>query len=102
MGRGVSYVLLLKWDAAVQKRIDNKLISNLFSRFFDKYREINCDLECRMLKVLELCDCLPYYFETIERIPVCNFRQIKCLVDHYGWLQFNLKYRLYLFGSCVL
>lgn len=37
-----------------------------------------------MLKILELCDCLPYYFETIERIPVCNFQQIKCLVDHYG------------------
>lgn len=36
-----------------------------------------------MLKTLELCSCVPYYFPNQEALPVCNFTKIPCLVDNY-------------------
>lgn len=58
---------------------------NIFdSSFFDVYKENNCDVQCRMKKVIDYCECLPYYFRHVAPdVETCNFTQIQCLVNHY-------------------
>lgn len=52
--------------------------------FFDVYKENNCDVQCRMKKIINYCGCLPYYFRHVAPdVETCNFTQIQCLVDHY-------------------
>lgn len=55
-------------------------------RFFNEYRETNCDLECDMMRIESFCKCLPYYFIgqiDDNKLPVCGFIAIKCLVDNF-------------------
>lgn len=55
-------------------------------RFFARYREANCDLECKLLRIESLCKCLPYYFVSQvdeKKAPVCGFASIRCLVDNF-------------------
>lgn len=55
-------------------------------RFFAKYREASCDLECKMLRIESVCKCLPYYFVSEvdnNKTPICDFTSIKCLVDNF-------------------
>lgn len=53
---------------------------------FVDYREINCDIECRAEKVLEKCECLPFYYPNIEALPVCNFTKLECLNENYDYI----------------
>lgn len=52
-------------------------------KYFKGYKEINCDIECRMDKALEVCDCLPYYYPNFQNFLICNYTKIECLMDHY-------------------
>lgn len=52
---------------------------------FPKYRENNCDIECRMKKIKYRCDCTPFmYPNSGER--VCNFTKIPCLSDSFDFI----------------
>lgn len=62
----------------------NPFVIHFFNyRYFKIYREANCDVECRMIKTLELCGCIPYYYPNAKNLPVCNFTKIECLVERY-------------------
>ncbi|KAJ6643932.1 Sodium channel protein Nach, partial [Pseudolycoriella hygida] len=54
-------------------------------RYFPRYAENNCNVECRIIQTIELCGCLPYnYFVTSSAPhPICNFTKIDCLVSNY-------------------
>lgn len=54
------------------------------SSFFPQYSEINCQVECRMKKMYEICGCMPYTFFPRDNISVCNFKKIPCIVDKWG------------------
>lgn len=53
-------------------------------KFYNRYSEANCQVECRMKQVIDLCGCLPYYYLQFEQIEVCNFTKIKCFMDNYS------------------
>lgn len=57
-------------------------------RYFDKYEELNCLVECSIAKFLEYCQCVPYYYSAInnnrsrEKVSICEIDKLKCLVDN--------------------
>lgn len=54
------------------------------SPFFPGYSEVNCQIECRMNKIHELCGCMPYTFFPVENVDVCNFTKIPCITNIWG------------------
>lgn len=52
---------------------------------FPDYRENNCDIECRMLKTLASCNCVPFFYPS-EGEKVCNFTKIPCLSDNFNYI----------------
>ncbi|XP_031636281.1 sodium channel protein Nach-like [Contarinia nasturtii] len=53
-------------------------------KYFSRYRESSCRLECILKKMVRACQCLPYYYAMYSRTTkVCDFTDIKCLVDKY-------------------
>ncbi|CAO1344894.1 unnamed protein product [Diamesa hyperborea] len=55
-------------------------------KFFPKYSEENCKIECLMLQTIKYCECLPYFYYNTQNIEVCNFLKIPCLTEHYDIL----------------
>lgn len=52
---------------------------------FAGYRENNCDIECRMLKISAQCNCIPFFYPNSgER--VCNYTKIPCLSDSFNYI----------------
>lgn len=42
-----------------------------------------------MSTIIKYCNCLPYYYGKYvqrENVQICNFTQIKCLIDNYCML----------------
>lgn len=76
----------LRFCAMLKK---NKNIYILDFSFFKGYKENNCDVECRMFKMINYCGCLPYFYHNLTdgRVPTCNFTRITCLVDNYCLLK---------------
>lgn len=57
-----------------------------YCRNFREYRKLKCKLECTISTIIKYCNCLPYYYGKYvqrENVPICNFTQIKCLIDNY-------------------
>lgn len=57
-----------------------------YCRNFREYRKLKCKLECTMSTIIKYCNCLPYYYGKYvqrENVQICNFTQIKCLIDNY-------------------
>lgn len=55
-------------------------------RNFAEYRENNCDIECRMLKISSRCECVPFLYPNTDGEQVCNFTKIGCLSDNYDFI----------------
>lgn len=55
-------------------------------RSFDDYRENNCDIECRMLKIVSRCDCVPFLYPNADGGQVCNFTKIPCLIENFDFI----------------
>ena len=54
------------------------------SQYFSRYSEVNCEYECRIHRIHNLCGCIPYTFFQMENIPICNFTRIPCITDNWG------------------
>jgi hypothetical protein len=47
-------------------------------KFFKTYTKLNCELECKARKILELCGCVSYDMPRDNLTKVCNFIEAKC------------------------
>ncbi|EDS32013.1 conserved hypothetical protein [Culex quinquefasciatus] len=61
--------------------------------FVGFYTNSLCMLECRLKLCLEFCGCVPHFYNTAVRLPVCPLKRLRCLVDN------NVKIRQSL-ASC--
>lgn len=52
---------------------------------FPDYRENNCDIECRMLKIASKCECVPFLYPNADGEKVCNFTKIPCLSENFDY-----------------
>lgn len=53
-------------------------------KYFTKYSEENCRVECNMDLHIKTCDCLPYFFYNTENVETCSFTKIECMIANRG------------------
>ncbi|KAG5667100.1 hypothetical protein PVAND_015099 [Polypedilum vanderplanki] len=51
-------------------------------RVFGSYSEKNCRVECKMRKIVDLCDCLPYFYYNTENIETCDVTKLPCVIKN--------------------
>jgi hypothetical protein len=52
------------------------------SSVFSGYDEKNCRVECKMKKIVELCDCLPYFYYNTENTETCDVLKLPCIIKN--------------------
>lgn len=48
-------------------------------RFYNFYTQKNCEMECLSAAVSKDCGCVPYYFLSDGKAPICSINNIKCV-----------------------
>jgi amiloride-sensitive sodium channel len=56
-------------------------------RFFPNYNENNCVVECKMEKIIQLCDCLPYFYYNTENTELCDVKKLQCIIENRKFLK---------------
>lgn len=59
--------------------------------FVGFYTNSLCMLECRLKLCLEFCGCVPHFYNTAVRLPVCPLKRLRCLVDNNGMFSNDLS-----------
>lgn len=49
-----------------------------------KYTFINCMAECRTQIMFERCGCVPLYMTNNGTFPLCNLKELKCVLKNRG------------------
>lgn len=42
-------------------------------------------MSCRIRNALELCHCIPYFYISSQKYPICNVSGMICLAEHKTW-----------------
>ncbi|XP_039447527.1 sodium channel protein Nach-like [Culex pipiens pallens] len=50
--------------------------------FVGFYTNSLCMLECRLKLCLDFCGCVPHFYNTAVRLPICPLKRLRCLVDN--------------------
>ncbi|KAK4879268.1 hypothetical protein RN001_007414 [Aquatica leii] len=56
-------------------------------KFFQKYSSRNCIYECRLLRIIDICNCIPSYVakhnDEFSAVPECTLRDVPCMKRTY-------------------
>jgi hypothetical protein len=48
-------------------------------KYFQIYSKSNCELECLADFIVEICECVPFYFPRQLGTRICSFKDISCV-----------------------